>query len=659
MNLSSGRSHDVFGTLAKAHSPACARGGEPREPKGLQVRLSLGRVGGCAELYMRAERKASRKIHPALPFAQGLKVRRASGRPPETRTLVLCSPHTTLLTSHRPPSRGAAQTVLDPREEQLTTVTRLLFSGHEPAAVEWLVSLATLRALAMADFIGDEAAALAWLAPAIAELTPEMLLAAVRTRVPLPEEADTVQLRDRVSTLDARFFGCAHDFRAYLWLDDVARLGELARLLRDGDQPATLRWLAPSIELALERWGTSVHGAEPTPAAQAQDPEAWTRDMRAWQTSFADWQHQQYAQPQAVRPLNVPVPVIPARSAASLPATPAGTLLLSEPQPMPDWEASRVVTWCAEQARGRSSTRVSRPGVAFQDIDSRSRSRSPLLNLSALTSFPVRSPTPGPTTFVQSCDLRTGSTSSGCGVCTGRSAAATQEPIVLIPPRERSSSPLRHAGRTLSYSSPARVPSPAIVVNRRSRTPALYSELSANADLHVSEGVPVARGDSTFAHETLPDSITVAPNDLPTQSAPSPAFSPIIIQQPPPERILIQDVGVRPRRCRSRSRTPSRSPIRAHRQRSRSPSFRVLCETRRRRVNSPDSRRRSYSPTRRHYDDSPAARGRAGDAVVLADGGRPDIITATAGTVVVRGGRGKPQRPKRARTALASLVSAV
>jgi hypothetical protein len=607
---------------------------------------------------MRAEVKASRKIHPTLPFAQGLRVRRASGRSPATRTLVLRSPHTTLLTSHRPPSRGAAQTVLDPREEQLTTVTRLLFSGYEPAAVEWLVSLATLRALAVADFIGDEAAALAWLAPAIAELTPEMLLAAVRTRVPLPEEADTVQLRDRVSTLDARFFGCAHDFRAYLWLDDVARLGELARMLRDGDQPATLRWLAPSIELALERWATSVHGAEPIPAAQAQDQEAWTRDMRAWQTSFADWQNQQCAQPQAVRPLNALVPVIPARSAASLPATPAGTLLLSEPQPVPDWEASRVVTWCAEQARGRSSTRVSRPGVAFQDIDSRSRSRSPLLNLPALTSFPLRPPTPGPTTFVQSYDLRTGSTSSGCGVCTGRSAAATQEPIVLIPPCPRSSSPLRHAGRTVAYSSPAPIPSPAIVVTRRSRTPAFCSEVSANADLDVSEGVPVPRGDSPFAHETLPDSITVVPNDKPAQSATSPTFSPIIIQQPSPERIVIQDVGVRPRRCRSRSRTPSRSPIRAPRQRSRSPSFRVLCETRRR-AYSPDSRRRSYSPTRLYYGDSPAARGRASDEVVLVDGGRPDIITATAGTVVVRGGKGKPQRPKRARTALASLASAV
>jgi hypothetical protein len=50
----------------------------------------------------------------------------------------------------------------------------------------------------------------------------------------------------------------------------------------------------------------------------------------------------------------------------------------------------------------------------------------------------------------------------------------------------------------------------------------------------------------------------------------------------------------------------------------------------------------------------PKSHARAGDALALVDAGRPDVITASAGTVGGRGGKGKPGRPKRARTALAA-----
>jgi hypothetical protein len=63
--------------------------------------------------------------------------------------------------------------------------------------------------------------------------------------------------------------------------------------------------------------------------------------------------------------------------------------------------------------------------------------------------------------------------------------------------------------------------------------------------------------------------------------------------------------------------------------------------------------RRVNIPAGRTHTHSARSRQRATSELPLVDGGRPDIITATVKTATVKG---KPARPKRARTALASLI---
>jgi hypothetical protein len=83
-------------------------------------------------------------------------------------------------------------------------------------------------------------------------------------------------------------------------------------------------------------------------------------------------------------------------------------------------------------------------------------------------------------------------------------------------------------------------------------------------------------------------------------------------------------------------------------------------------VVEPDSNERAHSQASLLDETAPApalrfrargpssarARARAGDALALADGGKANAVTASAGTVIVRGGKGTT-RPKRARTPLA------
>jgi hypothetical protein len=148
-----------------------------------------------------------------------------------------------------------------------------------------------LRSLAAARFDGDTAEALRWLAPALAELTPAALLFAIRTRMPLEVTPATTYLADRITTLQAHFFPGSSEYHAYLWLNDVAKLAELARLVREGDLPATFAWISPAIDLAAE-----LRSAAQRPWTSASESEGRVRTdtIHAWRDDFAERQHAEY-----------------------------------------------------------------------------------------------------------------------------------------------------------------------------------------------------------------------------------------------------------------------------------------------------------------------------------------------------------------------------
>jgi hypothetical protein len=190
-----------------------------------------------------------------------------------------------------PVSTNAAH---DPRRERLTTITRLLFPSHEIAAIEWLSNIRELRSLAAARFNGDTAETLRWLAPALVELTPDALLFAIRTRMPLEATPATSHLAERITAISAHFFPGLSEYIAYLWLNDVAKLAELARLVREDDLPATFDWIAPAMELAAELRTAARRPFMPTPESEEQPLEAWKEDMCVWRDEFAAWQRAQH-----------------------------------------------------------------------------------------------------------------------------------------------------------------------------------------------------------------------------------------------------------------------------------------------------------------------------------------------------------------------------
>jgi hypothetical protein len=192
-----------------------------------------------------------------------------------------------LLRPHRQPRLGASSPTAtnalnDTRRERLEIITRILFPSHEIAAIEWLSNIRALHSLAAGRFDGNTAEALRWLAPALAELTPHTLLFAIRTRMPLEVTAVTTHLADRITALAAYFFPGSSEYHAYLWLNDVAKLAELARLVREGDLPATFVWVAPAIELAAELRSMAQHPRASIPEPEEQPLEAWKGEICAW-----------------------------------------------------------------------------------------------------------------------------------------------------------------------------------------------------------------------------------------------------------------------------------------------------------------------------------------------------------------------------------------
>jgi hypothetical protein len=321
--------------------------------------------------------------------------------------------------------------------------------------------------------------------------------------------------------------------------------------------------------------------------------------MRASQDYFATPQVRGHVAPQAAvapqtaRPLDID-DLIPFNSG---PSAPTG------------W-AENVNDWFVRQERGCSPMRVRRPGVSFQVAES--RSRSPLSDLPVLNNFPLDPHAPAPygrsgTATPEPIEIVTSDSSSSRSAAASGKAAGT--PTLLFRTRSRSRSPLQRPEPHAPVIVYARPPSPAVSFN--SRPPTIGS-------------TPSSASVRSFGYPTV------------VICAPASAHSTLPVTRERASR------SSRQIRRRPRSRSPSR--------RSPSPPPPVLiCNT----------LGRAHSPNRRAcrpFEDGLATRGRAGDEVVLADGGRPDIITATAGTAVVRGGKGKPQRPKRARTALADGV---
>jgi hypothetical protein len=463
----------------------------------------------------------------------------------------------------------------DTRRERLTTIVRLLFPSHEIAAAEWLFNMGALHSLAAARFDGNTTQALRWLEPALAELTPASLLCAIRTRMPLEVTSATTHLADRITALTAHFFPGSSEYNAYLWLNDVAKLAELARLVREGDLPATFAWIAPAMDLAAEMRGATKSLVTPAPESKEHPLDAWKEDLRAWRDEFSVWQHAHHAEPAGQAPL-APIIIQPP------PPSPSISGLLS---------GRRVRTPSTSPPRSESFARVYR-------WHSCSRSRSPVANSEPPTSVlpTVVSPPDilSPVNIYMSGDSRSGRSHSRSRSPPPRTIIMQTVPSVR---RSRSRSPV---GRYYEDR------------ERRTNEP---TTIVVTADGHMRSSTrQTGRSRS-------------------------------------PCRVILTQPSVRRSRSRSRGRTRLHKPpppTVVQVERPRSPS---RC---RRRARSS----RSYSPPRvgiaaRAHTQRSRSRQRAAPELPLADDGRPNMITATVKSAAVRG---KPTRPKRARTALVSLA---
>jgi hypothetical protein len=417
----------------------------------------------------------------------------------------------------------------DIRRERLTTVIRLLFPSHEITAVEWLFNIRALYSLAAARFDGNTTQALRWLEPALAELTPASLLYAIRTCMPLEVTSATTHLADRITALTAHFFPGSSEYNAYLWLNDVAKLAELARLVREGDLPATFAWIAPAMDLAAEIRSATKGFETPAPESEEQLLDVWKEDFRVWRDEFSAWQHAHHADCVSQAPL--------------------APIIIQPPPPPPS--ISGLVSGLRVRYSSPSSLRFESSAGGY-----RRRSASSLPQ----PRYTVIPPPPGP--------------GPGSG-----------PPVNIVPPSQ---------GRRTDYES-------------SSDTPTSYSS-------SVLQVPPRITNPSVVSEEQPPTVLTAS-----TQ----PGVESVIRVPTTPSSSL---------QGRSRSRSES------------------LCRARSSLFCSPT--RVVILADRIHIERS-HSRQRAAPELPLVDGGRPDIITATVKSAAVRG---KPARPKRARTALASLA---
>jgi hypothetical protein len=299
----------------------------------------------------------------------------------------------------------------DTRRERLTTITRLLFPSYEVAAVEWLFNMRALYSLAAVRFDGDTARALRWLEPAFAELTPASLLCAIRTRMPLEATSATTHLADRITALIDHFFLGSSEYSAYLWLNDVAKLAELARLVREGDLPATFAWIAPAMDLAAEIRSATKGLVTPAPESEEQPLDVWKEDFRAWRNEFSAWQHAHHAD-RVSKPPYAPIIIQP-------PPPPSISML--------GYESLRVRNPSPSPRRSESSVGHHRR--------SRSRSRSPVAPSQAPTSvLPTMVPPPNPQAAPVNIFMP-GYSRSGRSRSGSRSRSRTP-PVITIRPKE-------------------------------------------------------------------------------------------------------------------------------------------------------------------------------------------------------------------------------
>jgi hypothetical protein len=485
------------------------------------------------------------------------------------------------------------------RQERLTTVTRLLFPSHEIAAIEWLFTIRALRSFAAARFHCSAAEALRWLEPALAELTPAVLLFVIRTRLPLEVTPATTLLADRITAVKDHLFPGSSEYNAYLWLNDVAKLAELARLVPKGDLPATFAWITPAIELATELW-SAAH---------------WKDDNDAWRDESRAWQHTHYVDHLSQAPFP---PIIIQPSPPSISRLGYG-LRVRHPSPSPP--------------RSQSPDRGHRSSCT--------RSLSPTV-VSPVPTWIRTSMTPHPTLI--------------------------QEPPQNIYTRGHSRSVSRGSSRSSSRNYP-----PRIVIMQR--VPSGFSSRS-------SSGCP--RWHHNRFHDPPPPTIIMhtSPSSRRSRSRSPPGsqYSECGRRTHEPTTIVLPERGRSgstrgrsPTRCMDNPRSPSRVILTqpsTHRSRSRSrvrsrlhkphPPMVVQVERSRSRSRSRCRARssRSYSPPRvvipvRTHTQRSCSRQRAAPELPLADDGRPDMITATVKSAAVRG---KPARPKRSRTVLASLA---
>jgi hypothetical protein len=590
----------------------------------------------------------------------------------------------------------------DTRRERLTTITRLLFPSYEVAAVEWLFNMRALYSLAAARFGGDTTQALRWLEPAFAELTPASLLFAIRTRMPLEATSATTHLADRITTLTAHFFPGSSEYNAYLWLNDVAKLAELARLVREGDLPATFAWIAPAMDLAAEVRSATNGLVTPAPESEEQLLDVWKEDFRVWRDEFSMWQHAYHTD----RVSQAPYPPI----------------IIQAPLPFSGPRGLTVRNPSASPRRSESS-------VGGHDQRSRSRSRSPVATSQAPTSvLPTMAPPPGiqapVNIFMPPPELRFGTEGDGHppsrtrtrrsfspgGIYIGRDGREYRMEPVLRRCGSRSPS-YDYEGRPRQRYDDAendrgpygdggrRTPGPTIIMapssqrtqsygddrGPRTHVPTIFvpeSRSGSPSGRHYDDRAPTAphtiimpdssrrgrsRSPSSRHYDdrapTAPHTIIMPDSSRRGRSrSPSHRHHKDRHHDAPPPTILMQTA---PSGRRSRSRSSSRR--RYGDRRPDAPQTIIMGTApsgRRSRSRSPGGRYyedREHQPTtiiNRRYDDDGRrswthSRPRAAPELPLVDGGRPDIITATVKSAAVRG---KPSRPKRARTALASLA---
>jgi hypothetical protein len=561
-----------------------------------------------------------------------------------------------------------------------------------------------LRLLAAARFDGDTTQALHWLAPALPELTSAVLLFAIRTRMPLEPTPATTHLADRTAVLTTHIFPGLTDYIAYLWLNDVVKLAELARLVREGDLPATFDWIVPAMELAAELRTAARRPFVPTPESEEQPLEAWKEDIRAWRDEFTAWQRAQHVdrEPHRGRPRGVrltdsassnqinnrqPPDALPSttgrdgrghqmeprpeqsrhclRQHAEHPATMAHTYRSRSPTPSrecpdgaPTGHTYAPTIERMDSARPAYSQHPSY--VAGEELDRGSRVGSAR---PAHTHHPSRvsvrdqgedrgrAGTRGRSEHHDSC--HGGSPSHHRSPSrffydnATRSPSRSQRHVSdYYPPSEHSPSRYAPSRRTPSERSRGAEPEPEFSPTRhgpprtgRSRHSPVYSEEDLGGSPRIARS-----GVSERDHARHPsEARTGRPSESHTGRPPSiRSGSPSDV-----ERVLTgaprtdRQTHVEHRGRRREAVHSPHAPTYPETEPSESPLPTVL--------NPRESERlRGTRAPSGH-----AARQRAASELQLVDAGRPDIITATVKSAAVRG---KPTRPKRARTALASLA---